>query len=61
MNNKPPLGVKPTYLWIEDRLREIELAIDIRIYTNDPIPIEWVVERNKHVDYLEEKRNERNR
>ena len=49
MNNiqKPPLGVKPERFWKEDRLKELDRAINDRAGTAFEIPIEWVVERNQ--------------
>ena len=43
---KPPLGVTPTFIWIEQRLDILEKAIDKRLYTACDIPIEWIEERN---------------
>ena len=49
---KPPLGIEPHKVWIENRITDIWKAIERYISTNTKIPIEWIEEYNKLVDHL---------
>jgi hypothetical protein len=44
---KPPLGPRPRWIWIEERIKELGTAISLRIGTAFPIPSVWVDERNQ--------------
>jgi hypothetical protein len=45
-NTKPPLGIKPRYIWLHERRRELFDAME-RYYINDMIiPLVWVNEHN---------------
>lgn len=46
---KPPLGIKPKKIWKEERLKELNKAIQDRIFTTFQIPKEWIEERNSLV------------
>lgn len=43
---KPPLGLMPHYVWIEQRIEAIEYAVKRYIEAQHPIPIEWITEYN---------------
>lgn len=51
MIEKPPLGVKPKYIWelfvLSERKEELERAIKDRIGTKWDIPKEWIEERSE--------------
>ena len=50
--DKPPLGVTPSFTVYEPRLGEIDQAIERYIDANKEIPIEWVEERNNLLRYF---------
>lgn len=52
---KPPLGIMPDYLWKEDRVKELEKAIQRRFSSFHEIPPEWLTERNELVKQLAER------
>jgi hypothetical protein len=52
--SKPPEGIIPRHLWIENRLADIENAIQRRIETTHIIPVDWVQERNDLMQLLKE-------
>jgi hypothetical protein len=41
---KPPVGLKPQWVWYQDRIIEIEQAIDRYKEAGEHIPIEWTLE-----------------
>lgn len=43
----PPLGIKPQYLWKEERLTELNEAIARYYFKQLEIPVEWIMERNE--------------
>ncbi|MFW5438109.1 hypothetical protein [Paenibacillus apiarius] len=45
--SKPPLGIMPKRIWIEQRCKEITDAIQRYIEAGHTIPIEWVMEYNE--------------
>jgi hypothetical protein len=47
MNNKPPIGIEPKFVW--DARRHLGLGDAIVRYIDDslPVPIEWVEEYNE--------------
>jgi hypothetical protein len=49
---KPPLGLKPRKFVDEDRLREVQGAMDRYYYANKPMPLEWITEYNQLVERL---------
>jgi predicted amino acid dehydrogenase len=49
---KPPLGLKPRKFVDEDRLREVQGAMDRYYYANKPMPLEWITEYNELVERL---------
>lgn len=44
MCEKPPLGITPHFIWIEQRIDEIKEAINRRIEAKENIPHEWYIE-----------------
>jgi hypothetical protein len=44
---KPPIGLMPKQLWVENRLREIAAAIQRYLDEKFEIPVEWVEEYNE--------------
>lgn len=48
---KPPLGIKPRWLCLEQREGEIRAAIDRYNIAYLPIPPEWISELNELVNY----------
>lgn len=56
---KPPIGIKPHFIWIEQRMEEIRQGINRRIEAKVIVPHEWYIElaqleneRLKNTDYL---------
>ncbi len=49
---KPPLGVKPRWLFEEARIAELQAAIERFLSSNWPIPMEMVKEYNELVGRL---------
>lgn len=56
--NKPPIGIKPRYIHDEQRLIDIQRAIERFLYACMPIPIEWIYEYNELV--VKQKEGEQN-
>lgn len=56
---KPPIGVKPRFIFEEEmkRRRIIDLTAAVRRYLDEqlPIPIEWISEYNEHLGPKEKK------
>lgn len=50
---KPPLGVKPKFIWDEERIKELKGAILRYIDSNWPIPLEFVEEYNDLTETME--------
>lgn len=46
MGKRPPLGLMPKDIWIEQRLEDVMAAIDRRLEIKSPIPSEWIEEYN---------------
>jgi len=53
-NKKPPVGIKPTNLWLEERKDELIYAISRYINANKIIPVKWIKEYNKIIKWEEE-------
>lgn len=47
-NKKPPLGIMPKDLWIEQRKENIQYAVLERIKKGFKIPLEWIAEWNSY-------------
>jgi len=47
MEEKPPLGIIPKYIWQSQRVNAIWDAIDRYRAVNKEIPIEWIEEYNE--------------
>lgn len=47
---KPPLGLKPEYLWNEDRLKQIIEALQRYSEAGEELPIAWLIELQKRLD-----------
>ena len=43
---KPPLGLKPRYMYREERMQDVTNAITNRLEIKEPVPTEWVLEWN---------------
>ena len=44
---KPPLGLQPEYVWNEQRIQEIKMAIHRYMMAGKSIPNEWIEEYNR--------------
>ena len=53
--SQPPSGIMPKKLWLEERLLELNKAIQRRITTPHQIPQEWIEERNWLLEQLDDK------
>ena len=47
---KPPLGIKPEWLWTEERLRELIRALHGYSEANRDLPFDWLEELQKRLD-----------
>lgn len=54
---KPILGLVPRFIRVEQRIREINDAIDRHTRNAEPIPQEWIDEYNEHAEWLIKHRN----
>ena len=45
--NKPPLGIEPHKIWIEQRITNLIDAMNRYIQDSRKVPIEWMEEYNK--------------
>lgn len=61
MNELPPLGIIPRFVFAEKRLWEIDAAIRRYQEAHLPIPPEWVKERNEVIEYLQKEGEQWNR
>ncbi|WP_297439068.1 hypothetical protein [uncultured Clostridium sp.] len=52
---KPPLGIKPKFIWEDERLFELGCAISRYLKANLNIPIKWIEEYN---ELIEKKKND---
>lgn len=50
---KPQLGIKPQFLWEEERIVQLKEAIKRYLDANQPIPMEIIEEYNEKTDKLE--------
>jgi hypothetical protein len=50
---KPPLGVTPKYLWLEERLKVVDDAILRYKEAGEPVPCEWISESNEIKEKLQ--------
>lgn len=50
--NKPPLGIKPEHLAIEERIKEIQDAITRYREAKVKIPLKWIHEKRRLRDRL---------
>ncbi|MGE7091671.1 hypothetical protein ACQKII_09510 [Lysinibacillus sp. NPDC048646] len=50
--NKPALGLTPRFIWLEERLNQIEKATNRYFDNKEYIPIEWIEEYNLIVNEL---------
>lgn len=55
MSEKSPLGIKPRFLVAEERLFDIDEAIERFLHSRTAIPVEWIEERNELIAYLKER------
>lgn len=53
MNKRPPLGLTPQFIWLEQRLQDIEEAIERRLEVRGFIPAEWITEYNELLSEVE--------
>ena len=47
---KPPLGIKPERIWKDQRIEELEAAINRYVDSKTPVPWEWVEELGRLVE-----------
>lgn len=52
---KPPLGLKPYNIWVEDRIKKIIGAMSRYAHADMPVPREFAVELLNHIDTLDKK------
>ena len=43
---KPASGIRPRYIWLQERWEDLGVAISKRIEAGQVIPLEWVEEYN---------------
>lgn len=55
MAEKPPLGIRPKYIWVLERVREIQEALLRYHEENKDYPDEWIIELVEHTRYLRSK------
>lgn len=48
----PPVGLRPKYILMSQRMKEITNAIERYINADHIVPTEWIEEYNECVDYL---------
>ena len=53
MFEKPPLDIMPRAIWLENRAKAIEAAIDERFCLWSVIPMEWIEEYNELIEMLQ--------
>lgn len=46
---KPPIGLKPYYVWRSERIGEIVSAMERYAAASVPIPLSWVKELKEHL------------
>lgn len=56
VEEKPEIGFYPRFLWLEDRLRDIDHAMNRRIAACQHIPVEWINQRNEVLKMIGDKR-----
>ena len=49
---KPPLGIRPQFIVLEQRLNEINEALYIHLKAGVRIHTEWIEERNEIIEAL---------
>jgi NAD-dependent SIR2 family protein deacetylase len=54
--NLLPIGVIPEFIWVEQRVQDLNDAILRYLNVNKTIPCEWYEERNKHIKWLQDRR-----
>lgn len=57
MNGERVIGLKPEFLWREERIDTIGSAINRYIYSRNSVPQEWTDEYNCHIQWLNDRRN----
>ncbi|MER2057169.1 MAG: hypothetical protein ABTA16_00015 [Niallia sp.] len=55
-DTKPPIGLIPKHIISEQRLRDIDSAIERYMEVKRSIPIEWIEERNELIKHLNDRR-----
>lgn len=53
--SKPAMGIMPEWVWIERRNSELKDAIDRYMRADCQVPLEWIVEMNKHCNEFQAK------
>lgn len=54
-NNRPPVGITPTFTYIEPRMLEIQRAMNRYMAEQLPVPGEWIEEYNRLVEIRKSK------
>ena len=54
VDEKPPLGIEPDYIWMLRRLDALQAAIERYAAAKMVIPVEWVREQNELISTLHE-------
>lgn len=52
MGERPPLGLRPKYIWVLERVKEIQEALLRYHEEGKGYPDEWIVELVEHTRYL---------
>ena len=47
MIRKPPIGLSPAFIYIEDRMLEIQRAVNRYMAEGLNVPVSWIEEYNK--------------
>ncbi|MDO4802745.1 MAG: hypothetical protein Q4A15_11325 [Prevotellaceae bacterium] len=50
LNEKPPLGLMPHYIWVDKRIAEILAAFERYSNAGKAVPVEWIEELRKLID-----------
>lgn len=50
LNEKPPIGIVPHFIWVDKRILEILEAFERYSNAGKAVPVEWVTELRKLID-----------
>jgi hypothetical protein len=49
---KPPVGLRPRFVVVEERIHEIQEAVKRYVSANKAVPAEWLSELDEHTQFL---------